>query len=97
MKHQVRSLCIAIASAGAVSAFATVPPCPTDVAGPGDCGFSDGGVTVDDLVCFLSRFFANDATVADNCGPGGFPPGDGAVTVDDLVNFLRLFFGAGCA
>lgn len=67
---------------------------PADVASQGATPGCDGIVTVDDLVFFLSQFFANNAAVADIVAPGG-GPAEGQVTVDDLVAFLTAFF-SGC-
>lgn len=67
-----------------------------DVAGLGNSPGCDGQVTVDDIVYFLSQFFANTIAVADIVGVGGVGPPEGAVTVDDLVAFLNSFF-TGCA
>lgn len=63
-----------------------------DIVGPGGTPGPDGLNTVDDLVHFLSEFFAGNLAVADLVTPGGSPPADGTITVDDLVYFLALFF-----
>ncbi|MGH7131485.1 MAG: GC-type dockerin domain-anchored protein [Phycisphaerales bacterium] len=63
-----------------------------DIVGVGATPGPDGLNTVDDLVNFLSQFFANNLAVADLVSAGGSPPGDGSITVDDLVYFLAQFF-----
>lgn len=66
-----------------------------DVAGVGGTT-PDGRLTADDIVVYLSHFFASDTAVADITGLGGGSPPDGQATVDDLVAFLAAFFGGGC-
>ncbi|MGH7131615.1 MAG: GC-type dockerin domain-anchored protein [Phycisphaerales bacterium] len=75
------------------AAFLTIS-CPNkaDVSHLGGTPGCDGQTTADDIVFYLSRFFANDAGVADLVGPGGDGGPDGQVTVDDLVAFLSAFF-----
>lgn len=63
-----------------------------DVGSLGGNAAPDGALTVDDVVAFLSAFFANNITVADIAGLGGGSIPDGQVTVDDLVTFLAEFF-----
>lgn len=83
-----------VATIPAVGGPETTPPCgPADIAKQGGQVGADGQVTVDDLVMFLSRFFAGDLTVADLVSQGGTELPDGQVTVDDLVYFLSRFFG----
>ena len=83
-----------VATIPAVGGPATTPPCgPADIAKQGGQLGADGQVTVDDLVMFLSRFFAGDLNVADVVSQGGTELPDGQVTVDDLVYFLSRFFG----
>ncbi|MGH7130428.1 MAG: S8 family serine peptidase [Phycisphaerales bacterium] len=67
-------------------------PCPADIAAAGGAAGSDGQVTVDDLVFFLSAFFANNTASADIVGAGGSAGSDGTVGVDDLVAYLSRFF-----
>ena len=71
----------------------TGQPCIADLTalGSGVAG-GEGAVTVDDLVFFLARFFADDIGVADLVGAGGDELPDDQVTVDDLVAFLSAFF-----
>ena len=69
--------------------------CPADVAGLGGTLGADGMLTVDDIVAFLSQFFANNLGVADIAQLGGTQGPDGQISVDDLVLFLSLFF-SGC-
>ncbi|MGH7131482.1 MAG: GC-type dockerin domain-anchored protein [Phycisphaerales bacterium] len=83
-----------VATIPAVGGSETTPPCgPADIAKQGGQVGADGQVTVDDLVVFLSRFFAGDLNVADLVSQGGAETPDGQVTVDDLVYFLSRFFG----
>ena len=63
-----------------------------DVAGLGGTPGHDGQNTVDDLVYFLSQFFAQNLAVADIAGLGGSAGPDGQITPDDLVAFLGAFF-----
>ncbi|MGH7132973.1 MAG: GC-type dockerin domain-anchored protein [Phycisphaerales bacterium] len=72
-----------------------ITSCPADVASLGGTLGPDGILTVDDIVLFLSHFFANDTAVCDLAQLGGTPGADGQITVDDLVLFLSLFF-SGC-
>lgn len=69
--------------------------CPADVAGLGGTLGADGQLTVDDIVVYLSQFFANNLAVTDIAQLGGAQGPDGQITVDDLVLFLNLFF-SGC-
>ena len=69
--------------------------CRADVAALGGSRLPDGALTPDDVVLFLSSFFAGDLTICDIAILGGSPGSDGALTPDDLVLFLSTFF-AGC-
>ncbi|MGH7131953.1 MAG: GC-type dockerin domain-anchored protein [Phycisphaerales bacterium] len=60
----------------------------------GGAGF-DGQLTADDVILFLSAFFAGNANIADVASLGGATTPDGELTVDDIVAFLSAFFG-GC-
>ena len=74
-----------------------LPDCGVaDVAGFGATPGMDHQLTVDDLVFYISRFFAGDVAVADIVGFGGHHGADGQVTVDDLVEFIDAFF-EGCS
>ena len=66
-----------------------------DIAGLGGNFGGDGFLTVDDLVSYLSAFFASDLDRGDLASVGGATPPDHQLTVDDLVLFLSAFF-AGC-
>lgn len=69
------------------------PACgPADVASLGVVPGPDGALTVDDLVYFISCFFANNIGVVDIATVGGGLAPDGSVTVDDLVAYLQFFF-----
>lgn len=60
----------------------------------GGAGF-DGQVTADDVILFLSAFFAGNTAIADVAGLGGGPTLDGELTADDIVAFLGAYF-TGC-
>ncbi len=68
--------------------------CPADVDDGSGTGTPDGGVTVDDLVYFLSAYAEGnlDADLDDGTGTG---TPDQGVTIDDLVYFITRFEG-GC-
>jgi hypothetical protein len=70
------------------------PGCPADVDDGSGTGTPDGGVTIDDLIYYLSLFEAGnvDADVDDGSGTG---TPDGGVTIDDLIFYLTHFEG-GC-
>ncbi|MGH7132972.1 MAG: GC-type dockerin domain-anchored protein [Phycisphaerales bacterium] len=68
------------------------PSCPADVAGLGGTQGPDGQITPDDIIFYLSSFFANNTAVADIAQLGGSPGPDGQITADDLVYFLAQFF-----
>ncbi len=65
-------------------------PCPADFDDGSGTGTPDGGVTIDDLVFFLSLFEAGDvrADLDDGSATG---TRDGGVTIDDLIFFLTRF------
>lgn len=68
--------------------------CPTDVDDGFSTGIPDGGVTIDDLLFFLTLFENGDVRADLDDGNGlGVP--DGGVTIDDLLFFLARFEG-GC-
>ncbi len=68
--------------------------CLADVDDGSGNGFSDGGVTIDDLLYYLQVFEAGDlAADVDDGGETGTP--DRGVTIDDLLYFLQRF-EAGC-
>lgn len=60
----------------------------------GGAGF-DGLLSADDVILFLSAFFAGNTSIADVASLGGTTNPDGELTVDDIVAFLGAFFG-GC-
>ena len=66
-----------------------------DVAGLGGAGGGDNQLTSDDLLVFLTAFFAGDLSIADLTSIGGASIPDGQLTADDVVGFLSAFF-AGC-
>ncbi|MGH7131678.1 MAG: GC-type dockerin domain-anchored protein, partial [Phycisphaerales bacterium] len=67
-----------------------------DVASVGGEDLFDGQLTADDVIGFLTGYFAGDTLMCDLVGPGGVDLTDGQITPDDLVAFLSAFF-AGCA
>jgi len=70
------------------------PDCPADLDDGSGTGVSDGGVDINDLLYFLSKFEAGSSCVdVDNGSLGGFP--DGGVDINDLLYFLTRFEG-GC-
>ncbi|MGH7132158.1 MAG: DUF7453 family protein [Phycisphaerales bacterium] len=66
-----------------------------DVASLGGAPGPDALLTADDVVVFLSAFFAGEVAVADVGSLGGQAAPDGELTVDDVVVFLAAFF-SGC-
>ena len=69
--------------------------CAADIVSPGGTAGKDGQTTVDDLIAYLSAFFAGDVATADKASLGGTHVADGLITVDDIVAYLSLFF-TGC-
>lgn len=68
--------------------------CPADVEDGSGRGIPDGGVTIDDLLYYLSLFNAGDQhSDVDDGSFTGTP--DGGVTIDDLLYYL-LRFEQGC-
>ncbi len=65
-------------------------PCPADFDDGSGTGTPDGGVTIDDLVFYLTLFEAGDvrADIDDGTATG---TRDGGVTIDDLIYFLTRF------
>jgi hypothetical protein len=70
------------------------PACVADVDDGSGSGTPDGGVTIDDLIYYLSIFESGNvaADVDDGSGTGTT---DGGVTIDDLIYFLTRF-ESGC-
>jgi len=74
----------------------TIPAtcCPADLDNGSNTGTPDGGIDINDLLFFLSRFEAgNTAADLDNGTGSGVP--DGGVDINDLLFFLS-HFEAGC-
>lgn len=69
-------------------------PCPADFDDGTGQGHSDGAVTIDDLLFYLSLWEAGDQEADIDNGQGGAAT-DHAVTIDDLLFFL-VRFEAGC-
>jgi hypothetical protein len=68
--------------------------CPADVDDGSGTGTPDGGVTIDDLIYYLSLFENGDIGADVDDGSGTGTP-DGGVTIDDLIYYLTRF-EAGC-
>jgi hypothetical protein len=81
--------------AGGFWGGATAPGCPADLDDGSGTGTPDGGVTIDDLVYFITAFNLGD--IEADLDDDGLDPGnpDGGVTIDDLIFFLAHFAG-GC-
>ncbi len=75
------------------TAFPT-PLCVADVDDGSGSGTPDGGVTIDDLIYYLTLFEAGDVQADVDDGSGTGTP-DAGVTIDDLIFFLTRF-EAGC-
>jgi hypothetical protein len=71
-----------------------IPVCVADVDDGSNAGISDGGVTIDDLIYYLSLFEAGNIAADVDDGSGTGTP-DGGVTIDDLIYYLTRF-EAGC-
>lgn len=65
-----------------------------DVAGANQAVGPSGSLTADDIIVFLSWYFAGDLR-ADFAGPNQVPTPNGSLTADDIIVFLSAFF-AGC-
>ena len=74
--------------------FTPAPTCVADVDNGTGTGTPDGGVTVDDLLYYLS-IYGQGALAADVDDGSGTGTTDGGVTVDDLLYYLTRF-NAGC-
>ncbi len=70
------------------------PSCTADVDDGSSTGTPDGGVTIDDLIYYLTLFEAGDVHADVDDGTGTGTP-DLGVTIDDLIYFLTRF-EAGC-
>jgi hypothetical protein len=70
------------------------PSCVADVDDGSGTGTPDGGVTIDDLIYYLTLFEAGDVGADVDDGTGTGTP-DGGVTIDDLIYYLTRF-EAGC-
>ncbi len=68
--------------------------CVADVDDGSGTGTPDGGVTIDDLLYYLSIFNLGDVSADVDDGTGTGTP-DGGVTIDDLLYYLARF-NAGC-
>lgn len=72
------------------------PLCPADIDDGTGSGTTDGAVTIDDLVFFLTSFeIGNVAADLDSDGDPTAGTPDGAVTIEDLIFFL-IRFEQGC-
>ncbi len=70
------------------------PSCPPDVDDGSGTGTPDGGLTIDDLIYYLTIFENGDLAADFDDGSGTGTP-DGGVTIDDLLYYLTIF-EAGC-
>lgn len=75
--------------------------CAGDIAGPNQASGADGLKTADDIIVFLSRFFAPlpagytptpRGLFVDVTGPNQSTIPDGIATADDIIAFLSAFF-----
>ncbi len=73
---------------------AVLPPCPADFDDGNNSGTPDGGVTIDDLLYYITQFGAG-LPAADLDNGTGLGIKDQGVTIDDLLYFLQ-HFAAGC-
>ena len=71
-----------------------LPACVADVDNGSGTGTPDGGVTIDDLLYYLSIFNIGDVSADVDDGTGNGTP-DGGITIDDLLYFLTRF-NLGC-
>lgn len=71
-----------------------MPRCMGDVDDGSFTGTPDGGVTIDDLLYYLSIYELGLGTADLDDGSGTGTP-DGGVTIDDLLYFV-LRYAAGC-
>lgn len=68
--------------------------CPSDIAGSNQSNTPDGVLTADDVIVFISQFFAASPR-ADIAGPNQTAVPDGSHSADDIIVFLNRYF-AGC-
>ena len=78
----------------AAAALTVQTCCVADVDDGTGTGSPDGGVTVDDLLYYLTQFNAGSLSADVDDGSGTGAP-DGGVTVDDLLYYL-VRYNAGC-
>ncbi len=71
-------------------AFVRITWCVSDVDDGSGNGVPDGGVTIDDLIYYLTLFEAGDVGADVDDGSGNGVP-DGGVTIDDLIYYLTRF------
>jgi len=86
-------------SGGSITASGLIVPgratCIADVDNGNATGTPDGGVTIDDLLYYLTQFESGAACVSDVDDGSATGTPDGGVTIDDLLYYLDRF-GAGC-
>ena len=87
--NQVQYTNVAVAMVRAEGRAST--GCLADVAGANQSVGADGLATADDVIVFLSWFFAEDAR-ADVAGANQSGCVDGTLTADDIIVFLARFF-----
>lgn len=89
------ALLVDLLNEGLVRFYCPAPSaCPADVAGANQSIGPNGTLTADDIIVFLSWYFASDSR-ADIAGNNQSLGGNGAFTADDIIVYLGQFF-AGC-
>jgi hypothetical protein len=68
---------------------------PSDIASPGPVPGSDGELTADDIIFFITSFTNSNFAVADIASPGPVAGADGELTADDIILFITRFT-SGC-
>ncbi len=69
---------------------ASISTCPSDVDNGSGSGTPDGGVTIDDLLYYISLFRSGNAASDMDNGSGTGTP-DGGTTIDDLLFYLDRY------
>jgi photosystem II stability/assembly factor-like uncharacterized protein len=79
-----------VAGRGGLIGSNAAPRCPADLDDGSGTGTPDQGVTIDDLLYFLTAFGTGDPAADLDNGSGTGTP-DGGVTIDDLIYYLTRF------
>lgn len=77
-----------------IAKFVGCPPCVADFDNGGSVGTRDGGVTIDDLLYYITQYAAGNRRADVDDGSGTGTP-DGGVTMEDLIYYLGRY-EAGC-